>query len=472
MTATPRALLQILHRLEVGGGVNMRYGGVDCWPVVRNTFTTVSLKGMRRRGGRVGGAAFLRAVYDFIRLVIGGRGADAIILSDFKYRVIHGAKEYLRDASVISYQYEKQGRSSLILTQGLGFPDSAIRYRTLYAMIAICYFVSRFIVNCTPDRRVHRYVGQIFDRLGPDEIRQINASRESCIRNVYFVIVARWLFLWILRRKKPRRCFIVCYYSALGMALCAACRTLGIESADIQHGVGGSNMRSYAKWVSIPPHGFNTLPSIFFCWTHIDKVAIDRWAKTTGGVHQARVTGNLWREYVELTGRDRAAEFYIESLVSGYDYVVVYTASVFGVSSEMGAAILNMPDRYIFVVRAHPDTPESEIEAARSRYASQEGNVLFLSPSACGIDLLMRHADVHVTEWSASVYDALFEGVPSVVISDLGAQYFEDFVAAGYAVSAKSVEDICDAIKTLSGKRIQSAFQLTDESIAEVIVPG
>jgi hypothetical protein len=64
---------------------------------------------------------------------------------------------------------------------------------------------------------------------------------------------------------------------------------------------------------------------------------------------------------------------------------------------------------------------------------------------------LLKFADLHVTHSSSTVIEAAEFGVPSVVCSDYGAQFFAAQVAAGQAVVAKSEEEIAQALLSLYG---------------------
>jgi len=451
---SPYDLMSVVNRLEKSGGRHFHYMGVDCWPVLRNTFMTVAVHGVSSRAHKLTLRMFVKASIDLFTIFLFGGRRRSLILTDFKYRTVFKEKEYLREASVISDIIQEAGESTTILTQGISPASAAVESRAIYLLTAVCYVLAKVFAAVSPNKDVWIYVSRLFDDIQSDEYSASSSDIAIGVRNIYFVIIARFFLKSLLKRLRPKRCYVVCYYSCIGMALCAAGNDLGIDVVDLQHGVGGRNMRSYGKWVGIPETGFNTLPSSFFCWTEYDKKAIDEWAQSTNGAHRAWVTGNIWRQFVVASEKKGARESYLADAIKGYSKVVVYTARSAKLSPVVIAVLKEASCDYVFLIRVHPDVVEGDLKETERMLRNIGGNVIILPASSCRIDSLMRCADVHITEWSASVYDALFEGVPSIVLTDTGEQYFEAFVKEGFVEKAVTSEEIWCAMKNAFNGRM------------------
>jgi hypothetical protein len=59
---------------------------------------------------------------------------------------------------------------------------------------------------------------------------------------------------------------------------------------------------------------------------------------------------------------------------------------------------------------------------------------------------LLRHLDLHLTHSSSTVVEAELFGVPSVVISEYGAEFFSDQIASGWALTALTDRAILAAV--------------------------
>ena len=236
---TPCNLMSLVNRIEKSGGISFRYMGVDCWPVLRNTFMTVATHGVGRRAHKLTPGMLVRALIDIFIISLFGRRGKSLILTDFKYRTVFKEKESLREASVISGLLRDGGGAATILTQGVSPAHATVESRTIYLVIAVSYVLARMFTAFGPNKRMRLYINRLFDDIRSDEYVVSSSDMGMGIRNVYFVVIARFFLKLLLRRLKPNRCYVVCYYSCIGMALCAAGNDLGIDVVDIQHGVGG-----------------------------------------------------------------------------------------------------------------------------------------------------------------------------------------------------------------------------------------
>lgn len=71
---------------------------------------------------------------------------------------------------------------------------------------------------------------------------------------------------------------------------------------------------------------------------------------------------------------------------------------------------------------------------------------------------LLRHSDVHVTHSSSTVIEAEVFGVPSVIFSAYGAEFFPEQIAAGWALVAEADHVVQAITQQLSTHPVSMSF--------------
>ena len=442
--------MSLVRQLECKANVHLRFFGVDCWPVVRNTFMSIASHGIAVRTKKTSFVSYTKALRDFIFLFFRFKNTDAIVISDSKYIIdLHG-KAYYQDASVIKKLLSESGKKCHIITQNA--PKRGVKSKecsSIFFLTAFSSVVARILMRFDLRKKIPSYLVNIYSSPEFENVDSSTKSIRQIKQNIYFVVVASFLLQMLLKRIRPEKCFIVCYYSCLGMALCVACRRLGIESVDLQHGVSGSNMRAYGQWNNIPLTGLNTLPNSFYCWTLTDVEAINSWSAGNKH-HYAFLSGSIWRQYLFEEGYLLLPEERVlAEKVSGYKKVILYTAR----NSDLPDIVLTLlkisPKDYFFMIRMHPDTPDSEIKVLEQKLKSTKCSYLLHGTTKIRIHIAAQLTDVHITEWSATVYDVYFENSFSIVISEIGKDYFNDFILQGRVFYCRDVKCLSNKIEEL-----------------------
>lgn len=429
------------------GNVNYNIAGVDCWPVVRNTLLSMVLPKSSQGAGasyNITGA-FMMDIVRSLRDLFFFKRSKIFILSDSKFSEEISGSLYLKDSHVISERAKLQATTSIIALQNISVDKAIVgreRCRSVFGVLLLAAAVAKFSPMMKYIPGLSRYIEEIFIGLAVapmlhDGSVSCKALKKQVYRNILFCLVASKLFSLILRRVKPESAYVVCYYSILGMALCAACRQLEIPITDIQHGVAGGSMRAYAGWGKAPRHGYTTLPDTFFCWTRFDAEAIADWAQHTDR-HRAVVTGSMWRDYVMeqslLVEAERQWSGFFKE-INSYEKRVLITMQ----SSTLAPLFVDVVKRcglnYCFLIRKHPGFLLEKNESYMD-LSSNYPNVFFEQPSNIPLQVLIKRVDVHLTEWSGAVIDAYFEGVKSIVVSEEALDYFEDYIANGKVLYA------------------------------------
>lgn len=286
--------------------------------------------------------------------------------------------------------------------------------------------------------------------------RDVLDSRWVSVQAARIHTVSAW-YQRVLRRVRPRLAFVVNYYSLDGMAFTLACRSLRVPVVDLQHGLQGDNHIAYGRWTKMPRSGFELLPDWFWCWSERDAQAIQGWADRTSEAHRTIVGGNPWLEEwtsgdARLAAATDAAVRAVKERRGSHQRHVLVTLQ-WGLSKteteKLIGAMRLAPPELSWWVRVHPYALD-EREAIRA--ALKEGGITtFELDLATDLPLhgLLRHMDIHVTHSSSTVIEARFFGVPSVVTSEYGLEFFGTEATAGWVVPGLDPAGIIHAVRGL-----------------------
>jgi len=464
--------------------------GVHVWPIVRlhlyysffdfQFFATEPVRAgvikpmdVARLGFRV-----FRSLWRFISATISDSDNclrpngqyDVLFLNYNTYMTLLNGSWYSRVCDPFIEQLSEKGMTSLMLTGGYD------------------YSIPRFTksVFIQPHLVMHRLWGMVGRSSGNDalvELREIEAhAKASGLFSESFALVApieRHLrqirgiacyFKRILTSTRPKAVFVTCYYGTESMACILACNELGIPTIDIQHGSQGAFHVGYGQWNRVPPLGYELLPTFFWCWGESEAAAIREWSASLP-VHQPMVGGNLFLERW-VAGNDDTVRAYDKILADlkrpNRDRVhILYTLN--GCTKDELKAMVDILDAVnrsglesFFWVRLHPISLDQKSLVRRTLEESGIRNADVENSTVLPLYAILRHVDVHMTEFSSVVIEAESFHVPSV-IGELGVVSFRDQIATGWAVTAQSTPEWVQGIRlqldrraTLAARRRQS----------------
>lgn len=259
-------------------------------------------------------------------------------------------------------------------------------------------------------------------------------------------------YIKILKAVRPSIVFLVCYYSNDGFALTLACRELGIQCIDIQHGFQGEFHPAYGRWNKVPETGFELLPSLFWCWSESEADAIRQWSSTVSKYHKPIVGGNLW--LAEWQG-DNDFVLYFDGLINSIKESKPAAVNILvtplpddrhGFEIIMQAMRLSDPS-WRWWIRLHPGQVDKK--QAMEQLLDAHGIKGYELDSATDLPLyaLLRHMDIHITQFSSVVIEAESFGVPSIITTKYGEEMFPGQIKTGWAVAAYSSEEIINSIR-------------------------
>jgi hypothetical protein len=284
--------------------------------------------------------------------------------------------------------------------------------------------------------------------------RSARFSRSNVLTDAIRVRIFRRVFQKRLAIVKPRLACVVNYYSLEGMSFVWACKSLGIPTVDLQHGVQGSLHPAYASWRvnGIRESTLPLLPNCFWVWSHLEAGVISQWADHSG--HRSFVGGNpwvtLWKDCSHripsivslsekaklLAGRANKKPIVLVTLQFGFEY-----------GEQLGPlkALIGLgANDYVFWVRLHPLMMERREEI---RHYLAEYPVELDEVSDLPLPSLLPHCNIHVTHSSSAVIEAGDYGIHSLITSRFGVELFPEQLSYGMAVDAsKGPEDVFRAL--------------------------
>ena len=387
--------------------------------------------------------------------------ADVVFLSDgLSFALLNGVW-YEKYCDPLIERFRERGLSSLLVSPGHAYhiprhtPSLFIQPRLDAVMVRRTLHVPRMAVSDTFNREYPEYAR----RLGELDLNVQALAPDAVCRYAAIIRDIAKLYRGILSRAGARLAFIVCYYSVEGMAFTLACRELGIPSVELQHGGGieGDLHVAYAAWTKVPQDGYALLPSHFWCWTGNDVEVIRRWNATVAGLHQPVLGGNPWLNEWRA-GRSAVVSEYDQRIAAAQgaaaDKRQLLVTLQYGLADDRAlgpllGAIRRTQHEWRWWVRLHP-VMLNERDAVRS-LLTRHGIVEYDLDAASDLPLyaLLRRMDLHLTHSSATVIEASEFGIPSVIVSEYGREFFPGQIAAGRAQAAYETDDIIAACRSL-----------------------
>jgi hypothetical protein len=314
----------------------------------------------------------------------------------------------------------------------------ALGIRALYGLL-------RFFRGAFADLPGHRDASKLLAARFPSLGSRI-LSRQSLIREATFLEAYQCYFSILLHLVRPRKAFIICYYSRLAMGLILAARKRHVLSADYQHGVQGKLHYAYGSWASFPPGGYELLPDVFLTWSMAEKLAIDQWASPTP--HRSIVVGNLLTEHVQNRLASHARN-YRDSLRSlGKKPWVLYSLQNFIPPDWIWQAIRDSSTELKWLIRLHPQYPNLRRVVHEKLGTGSTIDYDLDQASLLPLPLLLANIAVHVTGNSSVVLEALQAGKPSIVIDHYGKEYYADLIASGTVTTASDPRQLKLALRS------------------------
>lgn len=279
----------------------------------------------------------------------------------------------------------------------------------------------------------------------------------------------------VLRRVRPSVAFVVTYYMGLGHAFALACRRRGILCVDLQHCSHDGTHRAY-RWPTLPPHGYSTLPGLFWTWTEEDSANIRRWTDGLGGRWHRAIAGGhpqisalrdsdadrLWQSALAATNGDRS-----------YKREILVALQPIGgkrhIWEALAHAIETAPSSWRWWIRRHPASTPEQDRAYGRLLSLDRTNVVLGEGAQIPLPALLGHMDALVSLASGAAGEAAMYDVPAFFLDVEAKETFPGLIARGEATMI-DVGSLISAISRLPRERPASAVQMSsiEDTLAKI----
>jgi len=223
------------------------------------------------------------------------------------------------------------------------------------------------------------------------------------------------VFERFLKRYKTKVAVQACFYHQYGMALNLACAKLNINSVDVQHGV--LEPLAYGGYHEKTERKFAMLPKYFWLW---EKDSCEVIFRSTRDRTRALLGGNIWMNRT-ISSDDSSlpeAKELVELKSSYLKTVLVSMQTIPGsvipdfVFDEVAA-----DTKVLWLFRIHPRSSNQDVDEMKVLFTSRGiENIEMRLATMLPLFYLVRQMDVHVTMFSAVVFDAAIINKPTIFV--------------------------------------------------------
>lgn len=343
--------------------------------------------------------------------------------------------------------FERAGYSSACFVTGLKNDDPSIEHAALdntFGIEAEIRTVRRFAQKL-PDVNLRDCPGFMDMWHGLNDI--VGDQQYVTIEHIENIVKqTRVVGEWIYRSFKaspPKTVLVAAYYGLVGHGSSWAFRRMGVNVADIQHGVTGLGHHAYS-WPTAPADTYQTLPSHFLVWSNTEY----RHFSTGSGdwMPGLVVIGNIWRLLDDvLAYEDSESLFPDENRRSAVAEMSSYrtqfeTLKASGDSEAKDVLVALHPDEGIdwlkkvkreapagwrYHIRLHPGeyNKAGNLEKRIKAFPESAGYYVEL-PTQAPLNIVLQECDIILTKYSSVALDALAYAVPTVAYSDAAEHFF------------------------------------------------
>lgn len=272
-------------------------------------------------------------------------------------------------------------------------------------------------------------------------------SITNVLKNVIKLETLRNYFYKILIKTKVKFVIAGCGYGLDTMALFSACDKLDIKCMEVQHGLAaGASHRWYTSWTNLPVgKKYQSLPNIYWVWSKADYETMIKWSEPRHLIIQG---GKPFVQiYKELEPFISTKKINLDKnkktiLVSLQPCVIYPEWFISFVKKSSGI--------YNWIIRTHPNFDNYQENFIRqfSNY-----NSIYLSTKDSLLENELSIADVHVTNHSCVVVDAIEFMVPSIILDSSYKGLFLKEIEKGNVIVADERCIFENALKTLFTNR-------------------
>ncbi len=268
-------------------------------------------------------------------------------------------------------------------------------------------------------------------------------------------------FKELLTVARPRAVFMANYFDNIGMALIAACKSMGIATVDVQCDSQGRHHGMYSLWNTMPEEGYEMLPDFFWCWGKPSVEHILRDQAPQQLQRQALIGGNRWlakwiEPDMEKLPLDNAVQKLIRQL-DGYQKTILVTLQQEDqrIPDIVIETMRKAPADWYWLIRLHPSNRNCIESSTQLLQDLRIENADIERATHYPLYLLMNHCQRHVTPWSSTAVEALRFNVPTVIVSPVGKMRYADHIQKGLFVYASYADQVIEYLSAPAASLVE-----------------
>ena len=402
----------------------------------------------------------IKGVLFIARIMFTSRKIKHLFFSYFSYSINSNGNQIDKFCESIRNTFPS---SSRVLQLRLGQKVAPVRRSgylniepVFYLFELIEFKLLRRISGQQPEENLSRYNDflQTTEKLTSIQFADF-ISKEKITNQALSIQLKAKLFKWIISRFKSEVVYQICYYNHLSINLAA--RNIGVPVVDIQHGIMGKINAHYMRWEQQPENGFNTLPTHFWCW---DQEDVDHINDSHPG-NPAFKGGNPWYQFFM---KNQIEEITFDKTKKNILYTMQNRTEI--LPDSLAESINKLPNTN-WLIRMHPShisKKEQIIEAFAKKVKND--NIDFETANNRSLFTLLKHTDLHITGYSATIVEASMLGVKTLTLHPDAQHYFGGTSYEHLITYADSDSDIKMLIETTLEK--SSEYEYSSELIDEV----
>jgi hypothetical protein len=257
-----------------------------------------------------------------------------------------------------------------------------------------------------------------------------NSQLSYLHRQIVSIKTYIYLFDIFFKKYAPKYAMGLCYYNIVSYAMDYSAIKNKVVSIDMQHGGQGDLHPSYATYNKVPRDGFNVFPKIFWCWDKPSYDVINNWI-TKQSFHQVLLGGNPWIPF--------SAQVDKNEYIFPQQKIILYTLQLNEPEDYIIDAIKNTPNGYVWWLRMHPRAINTKgLIEDLLKVNGVFDSVEIDRASSYPLPAILRHATVHLSNFSGSVIEAAQLGVKTILLNEVGVANYAEYINSGDAVACLS----------------------------------
>lgn len=453
-----RKLLNIENYYPVNDWVHRGY---CLWPIIRIKLYNHFKKNNKSKGGVEKGKKLcfiqkllilLKSILELVRFIGVYGKYNNIYCGAPSHRTKYDNFDYNRyfdhliDDGSILFEYGEEVLNSKVYKD----PSRVINLNSLIIVYKIYYkvFKKKFVYNVTA-------ISDVSKVLESNNIKYYDLE-ESLLSDIK--LIDFYISFWevIFKILKPKKIFLLCYYTPLFYALNIVAHRLDIQTIDVQHGPQGKYHLAYGSWSSVPKYGYKSLPNQFHTWDKLSTIYINEWAKNTTR-HLAICFGNPW-----VQGWKKG--IYKSSDYSYPSKLILYTLQPVENPFEpyLLQTIKQTKDRWNWWFRFHP-RQKHEKEIIKNLLA-KNGLLNFVNideATTLPLPEVLLNADIHITKFSGTAIEAMNIGKPTILIDKKGVENYSEFIEENklmVSLLEKDSDILIEKIQEIMNEKSENLF--------------